>query len=398
MNARHSLICLATLLVATAANGQVVDPILFNASTNAGPDDPPGLGINFTSSSQVLGVDDEEGAFGNNDGPVEPNTFIFGDGGTPDNGNGILGDGGETVDSLNWQTSSLVTLDGYRLTVGGDGAGANRATELAAFSVAGEQDDLFDNNAFHGSVDRIFSVPQLGEAFQLNTTRTLSSGPRLFELDAIVPDPLPSNLIVDPILFNAITNNVGEGDEAPGLGTNFVASSAVLGADTPEDAFGNNNGAVEPNTFIFGDGGTSDNGNNIFDPGLETIDLLQWETTAPVSIGGYEIQFGGDVAGPHAFRGAELMSFLVGGTVVDTIDLNGYGGGVITLQRAFAGGPVSGSQFAIQLTRSTLGGPRIHEINAIVVVPEPTSLGLIAVGLLGAGLISRRRRQPTCRQ
>lgn len=381
------------LMAATVASAQTVDPILLNATTNSGGDEAPGLGTNFSSSSQVLGTDDEEGAFGNNDGPVEPNTFIFGDGGVADNGNGFLGDGGETVDSLNWNTTGLVLLDGYRANISGDGGGANRATELFSFSVAGEADDLFDNNAGSGAVDRLFSVPQLGSAFGINTTRTVGSGPRINEIDAIVPDPIPANLQLDPILFNAVTNVIGEGDEAPGLSTNFV-TTAVIGSDNVEDAFGNNNGAVEPDTLIFADGGVADNGNNTLDAGQETIDSIIWQTTSPVAIGGYEITVGGDTSGPHAFRGTELVSFFVEGNLVDTIDLNGYrtAAGSITIQRPFSAGVLAGNDFQIEFTRSTAGGLRLFEVNALTaIVPEPSSF--VLAGLAAMGLVFHIRRR-----
>ena len=55
---------------------------------------------------------------------------------------------------------------------------------------------------------------------------------------------------LDRLAFNAAGNSdwtgQGAGDETAGLGTGYSFSSNVLGADTVEDAFGNRNGAVEP--------------------------------------------------------------------------------------------------------------------------------------------------------
>lgn len=386
------MVFLASLSIASSTPAQVLDPVLFNAITNGPGDDPAGLGTNFNSSSQLAGIDAEEDAFGNNDGPVEPTSFLFADGGVMDNGNGILGDGGETVNTLTWDTTSLVLLEGYRASVSGDGGGPNRATELFAFSVAGERDDLFDNNAAAGDMTRFFSIPQLGSSFGIETTSTNTSGQRFFEIDAIVPDALPPNAFVDQTLFNAITNSTLEGDEAPGLATNFVTSLPLPG-DTVEDAFGNNNGGIEPTSFLFADGGIADNGNNLFEAGSETIDFIDWDMLSPVSIGGFEIILAADTTGPHAQRGTELLNFLVEGSIVDTIDVNGYGvgagpgGGLVTIQRMFAGGVVAGDDFGIQLTRSTPAGSRILEINAIL-VPEPSSIILMLIGF-GVVLFAR---------
>lgn len=88
-----------------------------------------------------------------------------------------------------------------------------------------------------------------------------------------------------------------------------------------------------------------------------------------------------------------MLNFLVGGVVVDTIDLNGYGtGGSVALQRMFSGGVFTGDDFEIQLTRSTTAGPRLFEINAIV-VPEPSSVALLTIGTVMLGLITRKRRR-----
>lgn len=387
--------CVSLIVLAVAfsesAQAQVFDSILFNATTNGVGDDPAGQGTNFASSSQLGSVDDEEGAFGRNTGPIEPSAFLFEDGGVIDNGNNIFGDGGETVDSLTWDISSLVVLDGYSVLVATDTGNSNRGTEFIGFSVAGELDDSFDNNAADGVTNRLFSVPQLGSNFGYSSTRTASSGSRLGEIDAIVASPLPGNAIVDTTLFNATTNNVGEGDEPAGLALNFGVSSALAG-DTVQDVFGNNNGVIEPNSFIFDGGGVADNGNNTFDAGLETIDFISWDTLSPVSIAGFEIIFSADTLGPHAFRGTEMLNFLVEGVVVDTIDLNGYGtGGSVAIQRIFGGGALVGDDFEVQLTRSTLEGPRLFEINAIV-VPEPSSVALLAIGAVVLGLFARKRR------
>lgn len=381
---------LIVLVVPAWATAGVVDPILFNATTNdvGAGDDPPGLGTNFNASSQVGGIDDPRGAFGSNTGPVEPNTFIFGDGGVPDNGNQIMGDGGETVDSLTWNTTSPVILEGYRLNVSADVPNPQRGTQLVAFSVNGELDDFFDNNGASGPVDRLFSIPQIGSSFELNTTRTTSEGPRIGEIDAIVPDPLPPNAFVNTRLFNAITNDPSQGDELPGLSTNFTHSPSIPG-DTVESAFGSNTGGVEPNTFLFADGGTPDNGNNTFDFGQETIDFIEWDTIVPISLWGYEIELHGDdplAGGNPENRATELVRFFVDGNLVDTIDFNAFSGAVI---RSF-GGPIAGDTFRVEFTRTLDSGPRVVEINAVVPEPGTWVMALVACGALALRSIGRR--------
>jgi len=353
-------LCLSAALLTGSAEAQVLDPNLFNATTNTGVDDPPGAGVNFAASS-AIGPDDPRDAFGNNDGPIEPTTFIFADGGAADNGNGILGDGGETVDAITWQTNQVVLLEGYEYSGSSDGPafGFSRGTELVRFSVNGEVDDLYDHNSTTGGVQRLFAVPQVGNTFEVNTTRRLTTGPRVNEIDAIVANGLPASLRVAPIHFNATTN--GAGDEAPGLGTNFAATS-VLGGDTIEDAFGNNNGGVEPTSFLFADGGTPDNGNNTFDVGAETIDAISWNTTSALTLHGFRVALTPD-GGGSTNRGSELVSFFIDGALVDTIDFNAMGA---TIDHLLPGGPVTGSSFRMEVTRSETSGPRVLEIDAIL--------------------------------
>jgi cysteine-rich repeat protein len=169
--------------------------------------------------------------------------------------------------------------------------------------------------------------------------------------------------VVHPNLFNAVTNEVGV-DEQPGLATNFSASSAQAGADTIEDAFGNQDGAIEPGTFIFGDGGVPDNGNQTLGDAGETVDFLDWETTEPVEILGYQLL----LTQADAFgRTTQLVRFLVDGVEEDFFDNDGATGPsnaeTLVVPRPLAG-PVTGSTFRLELTRTT-NGPRITEIDAL---------------------------------
>jgi len=362
-----------------------LDTVVFNATTNGVGDDPAGQGTNFTTSSPLFGIDQIQEAFGQNSGPIEPGDFMFADGGVADNGNNVMGDGGETIDYVRWQTTSPVILQGYSVALGSEGPsqGYNRGTQLFTFGVAGEQDDFFDDNAQNGwgSLNRTFPVAQIGKDFEIKLTRHNGSGPRLCEVDAIVPDAMSSIMSVDQNLFNAVTN--GYGDEAAGLSYNFASSASIPG-DTIEDVFGNNNGGIEPSSFIFSDAGTADNRDNTFDAGTETIDFISWSTASNVQIWGYQIEIAAD--GDTEYRGTELVRFYVEDTLVDVIDLNHYSGAV---NRLFGAGQLSGNDFRIEITRTVAnGGSRIFEVNAIV--PEPLSLAMF--GLAGLGFLTRRSR------
>jgi hypothetical protein len=177
------------------------------------------------------------------------------------------------------------------------------------------------------------------------------------------------------------------------LSLNIVASSVVQGNDTVEDAFGNNDGTVEPTSFIFGDAGSSDDGDNLLGTGSETVDFITWQTSSLLQVGGYQVTIqgdGGENAPEGADRSAELMRFLVEGNVVSTIDLNAHTGTYLLL---FDGGPVIGDDFRIEFTRAN-GSVRVMEIDAVnaVIVPEPCSIGLCAIGLLAGVRLVRRRR------
>lgn len=388
---RHTFAVVLTFVIcvgvtASFAHASTLDEVLFNATTNTGGDDPAGLGTGFASSPPLGGTDLVEDAFGNNDGPIEGDTFLFADGPTVDNGNNVMGDGGETVDWMSWQTTQTVVLEGYRVGLGSEGAahGYNRGTELFSFSVAGEQDDFFDDNGqTTGPVDRMFAIPQVGTSFGINLTRRTEGGPRIGEIDAIVPDAPAPDVFVDPILFNATT--LGAGDEAAGLAYDF-ASSALHPGETIEDAFGNQDGGVETHSVLFSDtGAVADNGNNTFDVGVETIDWLSWNTTRLVELHGIQLEVLPDTIGDTVLenRGTELIRFFVDDQLMDVIDWNGS---AATIDRIFTGGPIVGSSFRLELTRTVNTGSRIMEINAII--PEPGTLLLLTVG--GLAWLGRR--------
>ena len=60
------------------------------------------------------------------------------------------------------------------------------------------------------------------------------------------------------------------------------------------------------------------------------------------------------------------------------------------MTRLFPGGAVVGNDFRLEFTRTSSGGGRLFEIDAILgVVPEPSQSLL---GLLGGAMLLRRRR------
>ena len=228
--------------------------------------------------------------------------------------------------------------------------------------------------------------------FRLDIVRNSSSGPRFIEADGFGTAGVQTTNYFDRIAFNAASNScyTGQGgdDDGPGGAFNFSSTATVAGnADDIEGAFGNNNGPIEPNDVIFADGGAVDNGNGLFGDGGEFVDFLEWDTATPLTLAGFRLGLSGDGAG-NPFRDTELVRFLVEGVQVDLFDNNGFDGDV---DRLFSGGPVTGNDFRIEFTRTTAGGGRIFEIDAIlgVPVPEPASGALV---LAGAALALRRRR------
>jgi len=192
---RHACLTIALCLITGLAQAAVVDTTIFNATTNTGGDEPAGLSTSFTNSALIAGFTIEN-AFGRAGGGSEPTNVIFSDSGTPDNGNGVMGDGGERVDFIQWHTTSMINLAGFQFSVSGDGGGTKRATELIRFYVEGVQVDLFDNNSTAGVFDRVFAGgPVMGDDFRIEFTRKDAFGPRIREINAILV-PEPSSLLL----------------------------------------------------------------------------------------------------------------------------------------------------------------------------------------------------------
>ena len=165
-------------------------------------------------------------------------------------------------------------------------------------------------------------------------------------------------------------------EQPPGLVT-VVESSSPYPGDSPQDALGAV-GGVESHTFIFHDDGVVDNGNAILGDEGETVDFIRFETDVPVTLDGYTINLQTDYGQQNTYRSTALVRLSIDGTVVDFFDNDGYSR---TLDRLFQDGPISGSEFLLELTRVTDGGPRIVEIDAILAdgwpIPDRTWFGEI---------------------
>jgi hypothetical protein len=404
-------IMLFLLVAPSTVSADAVNPNFWNMFINSNGDDPPGYtdNVNLFVNGNRFTSDTIWDAFGHRRGNYEPTTFIFldNDAGTKDNGDNTIGNGGETVDRLNWElvdTDILTTprrqlklISGYQVTLQSDGAANNfnRGTEMFKFMAEGEVDDVFDNNGASGAVLRQF-IPQLSRSYEVDLTRTTELGPRLNEIDSVLPADMPFGTVlhVDKIIFNAATlgpEDLETGNEGPGLGTNFVTSSAQVGSKI-EDAFGGAISTLEPTNFIFGDNpnGLSDDRDNLLEPGTETMDSVSWKTTEAISIWGYELTLLPDRTPEGARldnRGADLVAFYVENTLVDLIDFNAYDA---RLTRYLAK-KISGDDFRLEFTRRVgTSGIRLNEVNAIV--PEIPSIALTFLAGASVLLLLRLKR------
>ncbi len=361
------------------AGGSAAD--LFDISQGA-------LVIHSTNQHNAAGNSDVRQMFGlpNSGAWVEPGNAIFGDG--PAAG---------FVDVVDWQTPGWINLSGFDLRISQDGPGS-AFRGCAAFRLLASQDGVNYSEVSAGSIPLApggmnVNAPLLiadstltgatgnVRAFRLELSRLTAGGPRVAELDGFGSrGTTPAGgTFLDRLAFNAETNTytgrgpAGRDDEGPGLASDFTFSSRVLGTDTVEDAFGNRNGAVEPEDFIFGDGGEPDNDDRVVGNGGEMVDFIQWHTGQPLTLAGFRLILSGD--GTLSNRDTEMVQFLVEGEVVDCFDNNGFDGAVT---RLFADGAVTGDDFRIEFTRTTSSGGRIFDIDAIT-GPAVTHAGGIVI-------------------
>lgn len=188
----------------------------------------------------------------------------------------------------------------------------------------------------------------------------------ILTMPLIAPAADPHEVIIDPTLFNAATNDPSRGDDPPGLVENIRASDTVAGTTSLQDAFGAVHNSLEPGYVLFADGGVIDNGNATLGDGGETVDYIEWDTARRIELGGYRVELRGDDTKPGGPRSAGMLRLSVDGQVVDTYDVHGQSGVVL---RVLANGPVRGRTFRLELTRMTNlpanSGPRLGEIDAV---------------------------------
>lgn len=298
-----------------------------------------------------------------------------------------------TASTIRFQTASHVNLSSIALRLAQDGASNSRAAisytlrasgdgiNFSTISTAGGLSNYNDN--FGGGQILITDTVNTSNVryFELEVTRATTNGPRLIELDGFGSLGQAQTIHVNPILLNASTNLLSENDEAPGLVTSFAVTSALAG-DNPADAFGNNNGPVEGNTFLFADNGAG-------------TDTIQFTTASPVTLAGLQILAG--ASGPTAGDPRRIGQLSIEG------DLDNNGSFETTLFTV-ADFPdqaspnlflfnqiVTASRFQVTVQGIDSSGPRIAEINAILpaAVPEPAMMSLL--GLAGLALVRRRR-------
>lgn len=378
-----------TLLVAAWAITEAVAAPVFSTTTGRGVtndlfDVAQGTRVVF-STPQHTGNSDPRMALGFGALPPwgEPGTAIFADGPGPG-----------YVDSLTWQTPGPVNLVRIRLWLAQDGPG-NPNHGASEFRLLGSQDGVVFTPLSQGLIplrnganvnapllitdNALTGVTNDLRVFRLELTRLTTSGPRLIEIDGFGTPGVVVSPFLDRLAFNAASNQLrGRGtaatdDEGPGLASDFAVSSRLSGTDSVEDAFGNANGLIEPDTFIFGDGGVPDNGNLVLGDGGETVDFIEWITLAPVTLAGYRLELRSDGAGGR--RGTELVRFVVDGVERDLWDNNSSSGPVTRLLPA---GAVTGERFRLEFTRTTEAGGRVVEMDAITgPLPPPMTNGVV---------------------
>jgi len=183
--------------------GTVLDPIAFNSTLNAASintylDEDPGYATNIQTSplqaSYTVNTDGKY-ALGAASAP-EANNLLFKDtSNTPDNGDLIFNNGGETIHWISWGTTQPLTLAGINLGI----TYPDRPAKLIRFSVNGVA-QVFKNSGSpvynvgginSASTNFLFANPVSGTSFKLELTGGTNSdgnayGPRLGEINALL--------------------------------------------------------------------------------------------------------------------------------------------------------------------------------------------------------------------
>ncbi|MBN9691791.1 MAG: CotH kinase family protein [Verrucomicrobia bacterium] len=350
-------------------------------------------------NTTCCGISDPRAIWGGITAPPwsEPGKAIFADGPGPG-----------FVDIVEWQTREPLHLTEFALRL--EQNAPNSAERAASrFRLFASTDGLTFRQISGGTVpsapgpnphtpllirDRsLLGTPTEVRAFRLELTRATSRGVRVVELDGQGTPVPPTSNFLDRLLFNAVDNSLvgrksaARDDEGPGTASGFRVSSRLGGVDTPEDAFGNANGPIEPESFIFEDNGVPDNGNADWGDGGETVDFLEWQVADEIPLAGYRLELVGDGASNGKFRSVERVRLFVDGEVADEFDNQAFNGVIL---RTFADGIRRGRQFRLEFTRSSTGGPRVVEVDALVAPETPPAGELVLNEVVTANQDSTR--------
>jgi hypothetical protein len=194
-------------------------------------------------------------------------------------------------------------------------------------------------------------------------------------------------IVADPAPYPEVQSSTDAFDVSQG--TTVIGNSAQNPGSDPLSAFGYNNiGAPGPLEVYFLDG-----------PPAGTFDFITFRTSAPIELAGFRLftyddsyDFGNSNRG---FRSVTFSTSTDGSvfSAVDTATIgnsyaNTYGTHQILLRADFA--PVVAQYFRIEVERFNATGPRIAELDAIV-IPEPGTYAAIAGALALAGALWRQR-------